>query len=199
MGEQLDKIPSTQKILLLLLLGLGGVVVFYLFVYSSVEDEISGAKSRISQLTERRAELNAQKGDIERLQTDIDELCERQSSFLEKLPPKAEVGSLLQSIHQQAQLVGLQIDRFERKEDQTQPNYKTIPVSMKIQGTYDQVADFFYFIGRQQRIVNVKDITLSRSGTDLIYGPPRLSVTCEVMTYYTDLSTQAGGKACAKK
>ena len=39
------------------------------------------------------------------------------------------------------------------------PNYTTVRVRVELKGTYDEVADFFYFIGRQQRIVNV-DIEL---------------------------------------
>jgi type IV pilus assembly protein PilO len=234
--EQLDRIPTSQKILLLLLLSAGVVVAFYLLVYSALEDSIAQTQQRISQTQDQRAEMKAQSNDISRLKGEIKGLCERQSTFLEKLPPRAEVGTLLQSIHQQAQLVGLQIERFEHDDEVPSPNYTTIPVKMNIRGTYDQVADFYYFIGRQQRIVNVKNISLSADKTgstatiDGVVGAaasalsgraatartdgalneppapvqnanprvPRLAVSFEVQTYYADISTQTGGKACAK-
>lgn len=238
--EQLDRIPTSQKILLLLLLSAGVVVAFYLLVYSSLEDEIAQTQQRISQTQDQRAEMKAQSGDISRLKSEIKGLCERQSTFLEKLPPRAEVGTLLQSIHQQAQLVGLQIERFENEDEVPSANYTTIPVKMNIRGTYDQIADFYYFIGRQQRIVNVKNISLSsdKGGStatiDVVsvaasvgLGPaasvgrtnaavdaatsqggassqnanprvPRLAVSFQVQTYFADISTQTGGKACAK-
>lgn len=241
--EQLDRIPTSQKILLLLLLAAGVVVAFYLLVYSSLEDSIAQTQQRISAAQDQRAEMKAQSNDIARLKGEIKGLCERQSTFLEKLPPRAEVGTLLQSIHQQAQLVGLQIERFENEDEVVAANYTTIPVKMNIRGTYDQIADFFYFIGRQQRIVNVKNIDLSTdkaSSTATIDGVPvapgkgltaaattastaktdtalagatlpgaaasananprvpRLTVSFEVQTYYADISSQTGGKACAK-
>jgi type IV pilus assembly protein PilO len=236
--EQLDRIPTSQKILLLLLLSAGVVVAFYLLVYSALEDSIAQTQQRISQTQDQRAEMKAQSNDISRLKGEIKGLCERQSTFLEKLPPRAEVGTLLQSIHQQAQLVGLQIERFEHDDEVPSANYTTIPVKMNIRGTYDQVADFYYFIGRQQRIVNVKNISLSadkggassgsmvegvvgaaasalsgRAATARTDGAmneppapvqnanprvPRLAVSFEVQTYYADISTQTGGKACAK-
>lgn len=238
--EQLDRIPTSQKILLLLLLAAGVVVAFYLLVYSSLEDEIAQTQQRISQTQDQRAEMKAQSNDIARLKSEIKELCEKQSTFLEKLPPRAEVGTLLQSIHQQAQLVGLQIERFEHDDEIVSPNYTTIPVKMNIRGTYDQVADFYYFIGRQQRIVNVKniDLTADKAGastptidgvpvqpgqglTNAVTGAkadaalpgatnagvmqqnanprvPRLAVSFDVQTYYADISSQTGGKACAK-
>lgn len=238
--EQLDRIPTSQKILLLLLLSAGVVVAFYLLVYSALEDTIAQTQQRISQTQDQRAEMKAQSNDISRLKGEIKVLCERQSTFLEKLPPRAEVGTLLQSIHQQAQLVGLQIERFENDDEVPSANYTTIPVKMNIRGTYDQIADFYYFIGRQQRIVNVKNISLtadkggSTANIDGVpvaasvgLGPaasvgrtnaalnaalppagapaqnanprvPRLAVSFEVQTYFADISTQTGGKACAK-
>jgi len=173
--EQLDRIPTSQKILLLLLLSAGVVVAFYLLVYSGLEDSIAQTQQRISQTQDQRAEMKAQSNDISRLKSEIKGLCEKQSTFLEKLPPRAEVGTLLQSIHQQAQLVGLQIERFEHDDEVSSANYTTIPVKMNIRGTYDQIADFYYFIGRQQRIVNVKNISLSAdkgSSTATIDGVP---------------------------
>jgi type IV pilus assembly protein PilO len=237
--EQLDRIPTSQKILLLLLLSAGVVVAFYLLVYSSLEDEIAQTQQRISQTQDQRAEMKAQSSDISRLKSEIKGLCERQSTFLEKLPPRAEVGTLLQSIHQQAQLVGLQIERFENDDEIPSANYTTIPVKMNIRGTYDQIADFYYFIGRQQRIVNVKNISLTAdkgggssgsmlegvigAATSALSGGaatartdgavaepssapvqnanprvPRLAVSFQVQTYFADISTQTGGKACAK-
>ena len=238
--EQLDRIPTSQKILLLLLLSAGVVVAFYLLVYSGLEDSIAQTQQRISQTQDQRAEMKAQSNDITRLKGEIKGLCERQSTFLEKLPPRAEVGTLLQSIHQQAQLVGLQIERFEHDDEVPSANYTTIPVKMNIRGTYDQIADFYYFIGRQQRIVNVKNISLTadkggstatidgvpvaagvglgpaasvgrtNAALDAALQPgggpvqnanprvPRLAVSFEVQTYYADISTQTGGKACAK-
>jgi type IV pilus assembly protein PilO len=218
--EQLDRIPTSQKILLLLLLSAGVVVAFYLLVYSALEDSIAQTQQRISQTQDQRAEMKAQSNDISRLKGEI------------------EVGTLLQSIHQQAQLVGLQIERFEHDDEVPSANYTTIPVKMNIRGTYDQVADFYYFIGRQQRIVNVKNISLSAdkggassgsmvegvigAATSALSGGaatartdgamneppapvqnanprvPRLAVSFEVQTYYADISTQTGGKACAK-
>ncbi len=241
--EQLDRIPTSQKILLLLLLSAGVVVAFYLLVYSGLEDTIAQTQQRISQTQDQRAEMKAQSNDISRLKGEIKGLCEKQSTFLEKLPPRAEVGTLLQSIHQQAQLVGLQIERFEHDAEVPSPNYTTIPVKMNIRGTYDQIADFYYFIGRQQRIVNVKNISLtsdkgggsssggmlegiaavakgaisgssSEAKTDSAVNAatsaggapaqnanprvPRLAVSFEVQTYFADISSQTGGKACAK-
>jgi type IV pilus assembly protein PilO len=215
--EKFDEIPASQKLLLLLLVAVGVFVGFYLGLYSTLEEELESETSRAQALATRRAELVSSQDDIERIRREIAALCARQGSVLERLPARAEVPSLLQSIHQQARLVGLDIEQFERKDDAPGASYTRIPVAMRVQGTYDQIADFFYFIGRQQRIVNVRDIRMSIVRTNnpwratavssneglpdflrerATIGSPPLSVTCEVSTYYADQAAAAGGDAC---
>lgn len=221
MGEfldQFDKVPVSQKVLLLLLLALGIFVAFYLLLYSSIEEEIEQATNRVTELSESRAALVANASDIERIRADIRELCARQETFMEKLPPRAEIPSLLQSIHQQASLVGLEITEFRREEDIPDISYTRIPVAMSLKGTYDQVTDFFFFIGRQQRIVNVSDIELgiergpvwiiaggaAAGAGDLPpelqeqaqLGPPELVVSCTVSTYYASGAGSDGTEIC---
>lgn len=218
--DQFDKVPLSQKLLLQVLLMLGLFVVYFFAFQSKLEEDIEAQRNRVRDLSDQRAELHAGTEDIERIRGDIRDLCERQESFLEKLPPREEVPSLLQSINQQAELTGLKIERFVRNANVPGTNYTTIPVEMELQGSYDQISDFFYFIGRQQRIVNVGDISLrlpARGGgwtltegrasadelswflaTDEEIGPPTLNVTCTLRTYFADASAITGGGACAE-
>ena len=218
--DQFDKVPNSQKLLLLVLLMFGiGVGYFFLF-QSEIEAQIESERNRYTTLSNQSAQLRAGADDIDRIRGEIQELCERQSTFLEKLPPAEEIPSLLQSINQQAELTGLAIQVFERKMVVPGPNYSTIPVELKLEGTYDQISDFFYFIGRQQRIVNVSDISLrmpanasswtvsgggSVNDDDAAWfygngegpGAPKLDVECTLRTYFADASVAAGGDACA--
>ncbi len=217
--DQFDKVPLSQKLLLLVLLMLGVFVAYFFLFSSKMDEQIQNERRRTNDLMDRRAELRAGTDDIERIRAEIQELCTRQATFLEKLPPREEIPSLLQSINQQGELTGLEIKRFERNENMPGINYTTIPVSMTLEGTYDQIADFFYFIGRQQRIVNVSNIGLrvNRSanpwriqggGTGAErgvawmqleeIGPPTLQVECLLNTYYADASSMTGGDACAE-
>lgn len=215
--EKFDAIPASQKLLLLLLVAVGVFVAFYLGLYSALEEELESEKQRATGLGQRRAELISSQDDIERIRREIAALCARQGSVLERLPARAEVPSLLQSIHQQARLVGLDIEQFERRDDAPGASYTRIPVTMRVQGTYDQIADFFYFIGRQQRIVNVRDIRMQMNQQQNPWratavssnertpdflrdrasvGSPTLQVSCEISTYYADQAAAAGGEAC---
>jgi|GEM_PF-2445899 len=212
--DQFDQVPASQKLLLLLLLVAGLFVAFYLLVYSTTQEKIQTETTRLQELNQNRAELVANADDVDRLRSEIEELCRRQETFVERLPPSAEVPSLLQSIHQQARFVGLEIQRFSREDDVPDVNYTRIPVEMQVTGTYDQVADFFYFLGQQQRIVNVSDISMGMPagpqwiviGDDEIpehmreaarLGPPQLNVSYEISTYYANAASFGGNEACA--
>ena len=220
MSEILDyfnKVSLPQKLLLLILLALG-VFVGYFFIFKAEVDSAIAQKRRTeAELTQRRAELAAGVDDIDRVREEISDLCSRQDAFLDKLPPAAEIPSLLSAINQQGQLSGLDISRFVREEAMPGPNYTTVRVRVELKGTYDEVADFFYFIGRQQRIVNVGDIELkvvewvnpwrttetSGRGVEAFaldrdeIGPPELEVGCTLRTYYTNAADFGGGEICA--
>ncbi len=221
MGDLLgrfDKFPVAQKVLLLLLAMAGMFVAFYLLLYNPLMDEIRQQRNEVDTLRNQAAELQANTAEEAILRQQIAELCQRRESFMERLPPAAEIPSLLQSIHQKAMQSSLEIDSFTRQEDVPELNYTRIPVSMEVRGSFDQIADFFYFLGRQQRIVNVSDISLrmtnerstwrltegnsSRALPDFmrdprLLGPPRLRVAYQISTYYADSSSAGGSDICS--
>lgn len=218
--ENFDKIPGSQKLLVLVLLMVGIFVAFFLGIQTGLEEEITAKTEQRNRLEGQRNQLRASAENIEEIRAEIAALCERQDTFLEKLPARAEVPSLLQSIHQQARLVGLEIQTFDLGDDVRGPNYTRIPVRMAVRGTYDQITDFFYFVGRQQRIVNARNISMSpntranpwrttereanRALPEFMRnrerpGPPMLDVNCEISTYYADGATAAGGEVCAQQ
>ena len=82
--DQFDKVPNSQKLLLLVLLMFGiGVGYFFLF-QSEIEEQIEQERNRYTTLSNQSAQLRAGADDIDRIRAEIQELCERQSTFLEK-------------------------------------------------------------------------------------------------------------------
>jgi type IV pilus assembly protein PilO len=214
--EQFDKIPVSQKLLLLLLVVAAVFVGYYLVYYNPLEDEIKQTDRQVADAMAERTTLQNTANEAAAIQQEIAELCQRRSSFIEKLPAAAEVESLLQSVHEYAMQAGLEIQSFVRQDDVPDANYTRIPVSMEVKGSYDQVADFFDRVGRMQRIVNINNISLVKTaernpgsnvaGRDAVpdflnpaavrLGPPRLQVAYQISTYYADPSA-SGADVCA--
>ncbi|MFT5991708.1 MAG: Tfp pilus assembly protein PilO [Bradymonadia bacterium] len=209
--DQFDKVPLSQKVLLLILVCFGLFVGYYLLLADPISGEIESAQGNIATLAERRAELNAEVGAIDQVRADIDILCEQQAAYLEKLPASEDIPSLLSAVNQQGELSGLVIQEFLRETQIPSTDYTTVPVTMRLEGTYEEVSDFFFFISQQERIMNVSDISLGLGSSQPVWRvtertrsalpgfmdepveltSPNLQVTCTLKTYFTD--REAGG------
>jgi Tfp pilus assembly protein PilO len=62
---------------------------------------------------------------------------------------------------------------------------------MDLSGTYDELANFFYYVGRMTRIVNVRDISLTRSSSGLS-AEGELKVTALATTFRYKRPDEAG-------
>ena len=81
----------------------------------------------------------------------------------------------------EGKIVGLEINRFEREAPQIADLFVRIPVKMTLNGTFHQIATFFYYVGKLTRIVNVENISLVSSQKDL--GTATLMATCTATTF----------------
>ena len=99
---------------------------------------------------------------------------------MRKLPEKEEIPSLLTSISDSGQRVGLEFLLFEPKPEKQKEFYAEIPVSMSITGDYHNLTLFFDQVARLSRIVNIRDIKMGRTkGKDSSV----ISTRCTAVTY----------------
>jgi type IV pilus assembly protein PilO len=196
--DQFNKVPAPQRWLILLVLMLGVFMGFYLLIYSGLEDEIVSQKASLDKLELQKSEIVRKIANKEEILGEIDELKRRKESVEKVLPKRAEIPQLLQKVYGQAKIVGMEIKLFEPGDEQAQLLYSEIPVKMDISGTYDQVADFFFNVGRMDRIVNIKNISIERqSGGE--FGVGLLAVSLEATTYRSGGTKIVPVKAKKKK
>ncbi len=180
--DSFNKIPTPQRVLVLMLIMIGIVVGFYMLIYSPVDDDIQTQKDTRHGLLTQETEIKRKVANKEEIMGELDDLKGRKEKVEKVLPQRAEIPQLLQKIYGQAKIVGLEIRRFEPGVETPQNLYTEIPVGMELRGTYDQVADFFYYVGRMERIVNIKNISIERiSGGS--FGTGMLRVSCDSITY----------------
>lgn len=185
---------STKVAALVLIAGLMGAAWYFLF-YGEVEAALVTEQKKTKKLTD---ELNAEKEiekNLKRYQDEIERLRKARDEMRDRLPENAEIAELLQQIHGQAKIVGLEIMRFERGEDEVETMYARIPVTMVLRGTFHQVALFFYYLGRLTRIVNVENIKLETLDARAADGATdRVQATCTATTFmYVPPSASADG------
>lgn len=190
--ESFNKISGPQRLLILLLMLVGIFVGFYMLVYTGLEGDIEKEKARHDKLLLEETDIKRKVANKAEIMDELEGLRKRKEKVEKVLPQKAEIPRLLQKIYGQAKIVGLDIKSFEPGGEAPQNLYTEIPVTMQLSGTYDQVADFFYYVGRMERVVNIKNISMERKQSGA-FGAGALSVTCEAITYRSSALPGAGG------
>ena len=132
---------------------------------------------------------------------------------LRQLPNKSEMESLLNDIHKAAQGRGLQFDLFKPNPSENMFEfYAELPIAIKIEGNYHDLAEFNAALAQLPRIVTVHDMELTvipakDAGKNTRPGvappPQRMSMTATAKTYrYLDdaeIKAQQKEKSSKKK
>lgn len=180
--DRFNTYPLGQKIMLLLMLVILIFVGFYGLALQPLQDEINQRKDQLTQLQREKEKLDQVKANRADVLARLEGLKRQLIIAREKLPATAEVPSLLQRIHNQGKTAGLDINKFKRLPDTAKDYYTEIPVEMELVGTYDELANFFFYVGRMTRIVNVQGISLTRI-SNAIESEGELKVTARATTF----------------
>jgi type IV pilus assembly protein PilO len=98
---------------------------------------------------------------------------------LKLLPNEKEIPDLVTKITALGADAGLDLRVFTPKSDRKKEFYKEIPISLRLKGTYHNVAIFFEKVGRMERIMNIQNVNMKPERAN----STTLNVTCEAITY----------------
>ncbi|MBW1820266.1 MAG: type 4a pilus biogenesis protein PilO, partial [Deltaproteobacteria bacterium] len=100
------------------------------------------------------------------------------------LPEKEEIPSLISAISASGQESGLEFLLFQPKGEKRKDFYAEIPVSIQVTGNFHNIVLFFDKVARLSRIVNIRDIKISRAkGKSKTSDSSKLSTSCTAVTY----------------
>ncbi|MGA1874002.1 MAG: type 4a pilus biogenesis protein PilO [bacterium] len=180
-NKKLASVPTPQKILLLLVIGIVFSVVWgYTFL-----------KPQLGRITSLKRELEKQKKalqenlkvckDIDSFKTEVEKVREELLLAQAQLPTEKEIPSLLTKISDLGNHSGLEFELFQPQKESQRDFYCELPISIKVRGSYWNVTDFFDSISALDRIVNIGDIEMRnpRIEEDRIF----LQTTCLATTY----------------
>jgi type IV pilus assembly protein PilO len=179
--DTIDKIGKLSKLYkILLCLGLFALLVgpFVYFSFLPKISKINALKKEHSTLETRLAKAKAKANRLKYFQ---DKLKDAEMEFkivMKKLPEKKEIPGLLSSVSQSGRDAGLEFLLFQPEPEQNKDFYAEIPVSIKVTGSYHNVALFFDKVARLSRIVNIDDIKMASSK-----GNTNLITSCKAVTY----------------
>ncbi len=165
--ERIAKAPTGMK-LAVVMGALIAITLLNLFVMGvnlgpsirDIEARIVRIDGNLKRLNSEYIEKQSIANDLNRFRRERELLEQRLNEALAELPDDKRIDELLQLFQDRAQKAGLEISTIEPKEPVKSGFYAKIPIIMRLDGSYHEIATFFDALGRLRRIVNVSDITL---------------------------------------
>src|SRR5262249_30903885 len=133
---------------------------YYYLLYTGVSDQVEAASADRDKLQGQIADAQRRE---EQYVTLTKEFAEREPiDIMNKriLPENAEIAAFLAELNRVAELCGLDMKLIEPRPERKQQHFVKVPVSLSMQGTYHELARFFYQLSKLDRIASMEDISL---------------------------------------
>ena len=188
--ENIEKLTKPQRIgiyagTLVILIGLSVWLLFWpkFDKIDSLKQQLASVEQELDKAKKNARELNDWRNKMKKKESQY-------KSVMRALPEKEEIPSLLAGISQAGKDAGLDFELFQPKSEITKGFYAEIPVEIKVNGGYHQIAVFFDKVASLPRIVNLRRIKIS---------PPSqkdttLAMNCQAVTYKFIESAQPAQK-----
>jgi type IV pilus assembly protein PilO len=159
--EKILKLPTKQKVLILVLVAVLEAAALVWFLYLPKHKELGGLKIELTKLQAEVEEKTKIANNLPRLQKEFDQLNLELAKALTELPNSKEIPSLLSSITTLGKNAGLDFISFKPKPEVPKDFYAEVPVDIVVYGSYFSVANFFAAVGGLPRIVNITNVVFS--------------------------------------
>jgi type IV pilus assembly protein PilO len=156
-------------------------LLYWSFVYSPMATTLRDRNGRLEELESQHAKKTRMVAQLEALRKEVKELDGKLKEAIAQLPDQKEIPDLLSTVSSLGRESGLEILLFRQRPEVLQDFYAEVPVEMLMKGTYAQLTEFFDKVGRLNRIVNVKDISMKSPVVS--EGRVVLSTSCTAVTF----------------
>lgn len=185
--EKLGKLQRLGICLLSLVLIGGG---YYYFFYMPKSDALDRAEKEFKTQSQKLRTVRNQAKSLKKWEAKMAEVEEAFYLAAKELPEKKELPSLLRGVSKAGSNAGLTFLLFQPNQPVNREFYLEIPLSLEVQGQFHQIADFFFQVSRLNRIVNMINITMNKSGK----SPGTISMRCSAATYMFVDAIDTGNK-----
>jgi type IV pilus assembly protein PilO len=136
----------------------------YWFIISGELEEHEEAKRKETQLRETYTNKKALAINLEAYKQQMKEMEQTFGSLLRQLPNTTEIPDLLIDITQSGLGRGLEFELFKPEGEVRKDFYAELPISIRVKGSYNELALFVSDVAGLPRIVTFGDISISSSG-----------------------------------
>jgi type IV pilus assembly protein PilO len=179
--EKILKMPFYQRVLILVVLSLLIVAGYYNLSYLPLREDLDRRIAQNDRLLLKLQESRRIANNLPRFKAEYEEMQKRLELALKELPNKSEIPKLLTDISGLAKDNGLEVVEFKPENEVPQGFYAEVPVTLKLSGSYHQMALFCEAVSKLDRIVNIEGMSLSNANTT--DGETILSISASAITY----------------
>lgn len=181
--EKILKLPTKQKISIMLLVVLVVVVGFFFGLQQPKMKELKVLQDNLGKIRIQVQENKRIADQLPRYRAEYAQLKSELDNALTELPNQKEIPSLLTSITTVGKAAGLDFLLFRPKPEEPKDFYAAVPVDISVQGTFYNVANFFVAVGNLPRIVNISNVSFSNIAHDKERGRTIMKVECLATTF----------------
>ena len=127
-------------------------------------DALENAEKKEAELKTLFDEKQSKAANLDAYTQQLDEMKRSFGALLRQLPNKTEIESLLTDISQTGIASGLEIEYFKPEGLNPKEFYAEFPIKLKVTGRYHQFGRFVSGVAALPRIVNMRNITITRAG-----------------------------------
>jgi len=172
-------------------------IVFFDDVSRQIElksGELNDQQGKLNEAEAAKREYNKDLAEKARLEA----LARKQKKVL---PDDAEMPSFLSTIQTVATTSGATLASWSPGEESKEEFYAKVPMELKLEGKYHQIAKFFYGVGQVDRIINMENIVVhvKQSGGKEKGFEDEKGTTVEVECLATAFRSLAKGEAGKKR
>ena len=187
--KDITSAPAPIRALVLAFLFIAIVVAGWYLVWSDALRSLDAARAEEQSLRDGYSAKKAQVFNYEAHKRRLVEVEQSLAAMLRQLPDRSQMDALLADINQVGVGRGLEFDLFRPGTETPADFYATLPVAIKVSGTYHDIGGFVSDLAKMPRIVTLHDVALVPGKENA------LSMDARIQTYrYLDENELAAAK-----
>ncbi len=176
--EKVGSFSKLQRMLVCLITVAVISVAYIYFIYMPKQQQILRLNREFSVQKRKLNTYRKMASDLSKYEKKMADFQIRFNLAMKALPDKKEIPSLLKAVSKAGIDAGLVFTLFQPGHEVNKKFYAEIPVKIKINGGYHQLAHFFDQVSRLYRIVTIRDINIKGQRNS-----DGLAVSCTAVTY----------------
>jgi type IV pilus assembly protein PilO len=139
---------------------------YYQFFYSSLDEDLTGAKSQYTRLENDNVKAKAREKEWKQMVKANEELNRTLNANQVSLPATAALPSFIGHLQRQAAVAGVSFKNWSRMPEIPVVGYVKVPVSIQVIGNFHQILKYFHLLSQTTRIITIEDFSLTPEKSD---------------------------------